>query len=600
MGTHPIFESDFDCLTDDIERMSDSHLFGEDLVFADQLLERLNEFTKRESSNPEDAMVLESSGGWHRYIVHQAVQLFPTLSSFSVGEGSKRRPVVCFKAKLPKSLRHNTPGPDRLYQPPHSNSSRPSTDKKKSTDEKLLSQLQNRMRMISLADNRIPNLNPHAASFIPISIQNQNETTDIYQCDVSSTYYPKSNTALNPTVPDFTPRAVTSQRDSSLTKFVETYQEFIPSSSVHKKLPSVRVPTQLPQINPPQSNQSEASVTMISSSNNRKELRSSPPSVSQKKTKMKEAYVPPQRRDRQRFQTEDQIDREKNLAKKEKDMRRKFLDEHRTEQISDTQQSEKLSGYKNFKPTKKKRPPEHEQPRYRPTTREERIPDLRDSIQRNSDSSSDDDNDEEGGSSFEDNTPFDDKMMENWADDDPLVLDQTVIDDISKAVPGLKLKRSYDFAIPSHMLEIYDFPKSVRTADLMNAFTAQYPGFSVRWIDDTHAIAIFASIQDCNEALEKGGCGSFRVRPLTESSDQARKKAAMVAREQRYDLDMEPAERPDTSVVVARRLIAANLDGKIARQIRAAEEEEKLIKGETIPSDEMPRRQKRKSKSDRH
>ena len=25
-----------------------------------------------------------------------------------------------------------------------------------------------------------------------------------------------------------------------------------------------------------------------------------------------------------------------------------------------------------------------------------------------------------------------------------------------------------DFAIPSHMLEIYDFPKSVRTADLMN------------------------------------------------------------------------------------------------------------------------------------
>ena len=67
-----------------------------------------------------------------------------------------------------------------------------------------------------------------------------------------------------------------------------------------------------------------------------------------------------------------------------------------------------------------------------------------------------------------------------------------VIDDISKAVPGLKLKRSYgkwfhirmqnffatfppffnfcflDFAIPSHMLEIYDFPKSVRTADLMN------------------------------------------------------------------------------------------------------------------------------------
>merc|ERR1712131_131497 len=213
----------------DIERMSDSHLFGEDLVFADQLLERLNEFTKRESSNPEDAMVLESSGGWHRYIVHQAVQLFPTLSSFSVGEGSKRRPVVCFKAKLPKSLRHNTPGPDRLYQPPHSNSSRPSTDKKKSTDDKLLSQLQNRMRMISLADNRIPNLNPHAASFIPISIQNQNETTDIYQCDVSSTYYPKSNSSrLHPTCCNLSKGFITDKirRDlSRIYSFLECSQE---------------------------------------------------------------------------------------------------------------------------------------------------------------------------------------------------------------------------------------------------------------------------------------------------------------------------------------------------------------------------------------
>merc|ERR1711990_111109 len=123
MGTHPIFESDFDCLTDEIERrMSDSDLFGEDLIFADQLLEQLYEFTHREITNPEDAMVLESSGGWHRYIVHQAVQLFPSLASFSVGEGSKRRPVVCFKSKLPQTYQNNTPGPDRLYQPPHSNS----------------------------------------------------------------------------------------------------------------------------------------------------------------------------------------------------------------------------------------------------------------------------------------------------------------------------------------------------------------------------------------------------------------------------------------------------------------------------------------------
>ena len=107
------------------------------------------------------------------------------------------------------------------------------------------------------------------------------------------------------------------------------------------------------------------------------------------------------------------------------------------------------------------RPPELDQPRYKPTTREERIPNLRDSIQRNSSSSSSSDED---GSSFEDSF---EQMMENWADDDPLVLDQTgkllssatsghkiyslVIDDISKAVPGLKLKRSYGKCFSSYM-----------------------------------------------------------------------------------------------------------------------------------------------------
>ena len=106
------------------------------------------------------------------------------------------------------------------------------------------------------------------------------------------------------------------------------------------------------------------------------------------------------------------------------------------------------------------RPPELDQPRYKPTTREERIPNLRDSIQRNSSSSSSSDED---GSSFEDSF---EQMMENWADDDPLVLDQTgkllssatsghkiyslVIDDISKAVPGLKLKRSYGKCFSSY------------------------------------------------------------------------------------------------------------------------------------------------------
>jgi len=49
---------------------------------------------------------------------------------------------------------------------------------------------------------------------------------------------------------------------------------------------------------------------------------------------------------------------------------------------------------------------------------------------------------------------------------------------------------------------------------------------------------------------------------------------------------------------VARRLIAANVDRKIAKQIRAAVEEEKLIKGDPPQAEETPRRRsKGKSKS---
>ena len=128
------------------------------------------------------------------------------------------------------------------------------------------------MRMISLADNRIPNLNPHAASFIPISIQNQvillvASGNTRYKTGMSNAFFRTKQqiyinvmfhqhitlirilvrklrhgstdqtkrirltdwfrlaeffceskrfiiiiSALNPTVPDFTPRAVTSQR----------------------------------------------------------------------------------------------------------------------------------------------------------------------------------------------------------------------------------------------------------------------------------------------------------------------------------------------------------------------------------------------------
>lgn len=46
----------------------------------------------------------------------------------------------------------------------------------------------------------------------------------------------------------------------------------------------------------------------------------------------------------------------------------------------------------------------------------------------------------------------------------------------------------------AHVIEIYDFPVSFKTQDLMMIFSPyQNNGFDIKWVDDTHALAIFAS-----------------------------------------------------------------------------------------------------------
>ena len=96
----------------------------------------------------------------------------------------------------------------------------------------------------------------------------------------------------------------------------------------------------------------------------------------------------------------------------------------------------------------------------------------------------------------------------------------------------------------------------------------------------------------CEEALTRGGSGEFRVRELSKSSDVSRKKAASVAKEQRWEASTNAGNltscfflrneiflvRPEMNPSVAKRMIAANLDSVIAKQIRSAEREERALK----------------------
>jgi len=434
---------------------------------------------------------------------------------------------------------------------------------KKPVDERLQAQLLSRKALLT-EYSRVPELNPHAPSFVPVfnssphvpimpvpmlnnllNLQASSFTPRLpFPPELLSHLLPNTVNSLPATSPvsvSSSPTVLippTQSRSTDLSQFVGTFKEFVPASF---------------------SSRQEG----FSPTESIEESPSSPPSQVQspsfadsKHKVQRPAYVPPHLRnrkpevskpDKKRELTEDEKDRQKNRERKGKAMALKS--------------EEDRPAYGSFKNTKTRRnsftrvsqpvpversPPRSESPPAKPFT-------LADDYEFTSD----------------------EDLERDWADDD---IEDSVLEEIS--ILGLNLKRSYDIVIPNYMLEIYDFPKSVRTRDLIAAFSSTYEGFSVRWIDDTHALAIFRSKNQCEEALKRGGSGEFRVRELSKSSDVSRRKAASVAKEQRWEASTN-AVRPEMNPSVAKRMIAANLDSVIAKQIRSAEREERALKGES-------------------
>uniref|UniRef100_A0A8C3UAV9 R3H domain-containing protein n=1 Tax=Catharus ustulatus TaxID=91951 RepID=A0A8C3UAV9_CATUS len=87
-----------------------------------------------------------------------------------------------------------------------------------------------------------------------------------------------------------------------------------------------------------------------------------------------------------------------------------------------------------------------------------------------------------------------------------------------------------------HVTEIYDFPSSLKTEDLMEMFSDFHEsGFKIQWVDDTHALGIFSS--SSTELLQLG------------------------------------KERPQTDTAVARRLVSHALGWRHRQQEAAGSEE---------------------------
>ncbi|NXH90441.1 R3HC1 protein, partial [Edolisoma coerulescens] len=116
-----------------------------------------------------------------------------------------------------------------------------------------------------------------------------------------------------------------------------------------------------------------------------------------------------------------------------------------------------------------------------------------------------------------------------------------------------------------HVTEIYDFPSSLKTEDLMGIFSDFHEsGFKIQWVDDTHALGIFSSLSTASQALgRRYPC--LKIRPLIHATKQSKIKAL-----QRPKLLHLGKERPQTDTAVARRLVSHALGWKHRQQEAAA------------------------------
>ncbi|KAJ8979891.1 hypothetical protein NQ317_017514 [Molorchus minor] len=116
-----------------------------------------------------------------------------------------------------------------------------------------------------------------------------------------------------------------------------------------------------------------------------------------------------------------------------------------------------------------------------------------------------------------------------------------------------------------HMVELYDFPSTLGTQDIIQAFSdIRSDAMYIKWVDDTHAILHKRAIELDNPLI--------KVRPMTVASGMTLATA--------YKHDLKPAmKRPQTNLQTARRLITTHLGTKsqISRE-QTAKEREMILK----------------------
>ncbi|CAN7999499.1 unnamed protein product [Ixodes pacificus] len=122
------------------------------------------------------------------------------------------------------------------------------------------------------------------------------------------------------------------------------------------------------------------------------------------------------------------------------------------------------------------------------------------------------------------------------------------IPDLSEAGDILLVNAEY-----GHILEIYNFPPEFETKDVVSGLSCSKDQFNIKWVDDTHVLAVFSTPFAATEALSLQ-TPLMKMRHISEASKQSKLKVKRCAE------FLQPVKpRPQTSASVARRLVSGAL-----------------------------------------
>ncbi|XP_059474482.1 coiled-coil domain-containing protein R3HCC1L, partial [Neocloeon triangulifer] len=173
-------------------------------------------------------------------------------------------------------------------------------------------------------------------------------------------------------------------------------------------------------------------------------------------------------------------------------------------------------------------------------------------------------------------------------DDNGDCLDPKIMDELTKTVGKVKIDkpasdyRNYEEAREkllaesdySHVLEVFGFPAEFKTPDLvavLNPFAGR-SGFDLKWVDDTHALAIFSNSLIAAEVLSMNH-NLFSVRPLSQASAESKSKA------KKCPQTLRPYRpRPETCSAMAKRLVSSALGVRLTTTKEEREKEKNLLK----------------------